>query len=314
MKPQYLTRQTEIIPLEVLGEQITVIGAGAIGSFTVLQLAKLGFERIHVIDMDDVSEENMSCQFFRISDIGKPKVEALRDLVRDFTSVEISIHKGRYERGTFTGILITAVDSMEVRERVLEEHAMNAFQTKLIIDPRMGAESLAMHCYRPTIEAECEAYKHTTTGPTVEERCTAKATMYTVNLIAGLVAKTVKDFCTGKNPWLKRVTLDVPTFAIDAWTFEGKNPNMAASGALAAPPRRTAHRMSWSFGLQREDLDRTHKNVCEVFRLYADSASELIMNPQDYELIYPRMHNDNLWSGGPLVIRDETVARGTFRA
>jgi tRNA A37 threonylcarbamoyladenosine dehydratase len=36
-----LTRQADIIPEHILKKQITIVGAGAVGSFTTLALAKI---------------------------------------------------------------------------------------------------------------------------------------------------------------------------------------------------------------------------------------------------------------------------------
>ena len=60
----HLTRQLDVIPVEILDEPINIIGAGAVGSFTALTLAKMGFAQIAVWDDDVVSEENLNAQFF----------------------------------------------------------------------------------------------------------------------------------------------------------------------------------------------------------------------------------------------------------
>jgi tRNA A37 threonylcarbamoyladenosine dehydratase len=73
---KYLTRQSDLIPEAILSTPITVVGAGAIGSFTVLTLAKMGFNNITVFDDDEIDFVNINNQFYRISDIGKKKVDA----------------------------------------------------------------------------------------------------------------------------------------------------------------------------------------------------------------------------------------------
>lgn len=204
---EHLTRQLDILPIHTLGEQITVIGAGAIGSFVVLSLVKMGFENITVFDFDTVDVENMNCQFYRFSDIGKPKVLALAELVFDFTGVKIEAINKKYEGGKFPGIVIPAVDSMKVRELVWNEHSMLSPSTKYVIDPRMSAETALMFTMNPMNERDNESYRNTlyTDADAVQERCTAKSTMYTVLSISGLVAKTVKDIVTG-HPY-PRVTM-----------------------------------------------------------------------------------------------------------
>ena len=85
----HLTRQLSLIPTEVLDKRITIVGCGAIGSFLALSLAKMGATNLCLYDFDEVSIVNMSNQFFRYSDIGKNKALALRELIKDFTDVEV---------------------------------------------------------------------------------------------------------------------------------------------------------------------------------------------------------------------------------
>lgn len=191
----HLTRQMDLIPLSVLGEQITIIGAGAIGSFATLQLAKMGFYNITVIDDDSVTIENMNCQFYRRGDVGKAKVDALQALVEDFTGMKITVQNGRYKADVFPGTVISAVDNMETRAAIFYAHTEKGYATRAIIDPRMGAEMMALHVTKPMDKEMARDYAATlfSDKDAVPERCTAKSTMYTTNIIAGLVAKTVKD-------------------------------------------------------------------------------------------------------------------------
>ena len=190
----HLTRQMDIIPIDILGEKITIIGAGAIGSFVTLALAKMGFGNITVIDFDKVEEENMSAQFFRFKDITKYKVDALKDLVADFTNTLIDTSKERYERGIFPGIVISAVDSMAVRKNIWMNHKRQSPFTKAIIDPRMGAETALMYVMNPMDDNDIESYEKSlyTDEAAVQERCTAKATMHCALSLSGLVCTQLK--------------------------------------------------------------------------------------------------------------------------
>lgn len=224
MKPIFLTRQMDLIPTSVLGQQITLIGAGAIGGWTALALAKMGFGNLTVMDFDTVDEENMNSQFYRPRDIGKKKVEALHDLVQDFTGISISAVADKYTAKRFNGIVIAAVDSMEVRSAIWEAHKDSPF-TKLVIDPRMGAESALLYAMNPNNEKDKTSYEKTlySDNDAVRERCTAKATIYTANLLAGLVSKTVKDYCTSEAKAYPRITQwDIALNAYQSWGFNAE--------------------------------------------------------------------------------------------
>lgn len=197
----HLTRQLDLIPIESLDLRITIIGAGAIGSFTALSLAKMGFSNITVFDDDKIEIENMSCQFYRHSDIGKHKATALAELIYDFTGVRIEAISKRYEEGTFAGVVIAAVDSMEARKLIWGNHCQKAPATKFIVDPRMGAETALMYVMNPMSVKDSESYSRSLylDSEAVQERCTAKATVYTATMLSGLVAKAVKDIAKGDN-------------------------------------------------------------------------------------------------------------------
>jgi len=195
MQEQFLIRQADLISSDVLKAKINIIGAGAIGSFTALTLAKMGFTNITVWDDDEVSPENMNCQFFRTNDIDKPKTQALEEVIYEFTGTVISTNNVRVDRSVMLrgDITICAVDCMDSRNIILEQCC-----SKFLIDARMGAEYIMMYSVCMNSVEDIENYKKSlySNAEAVQERCTAKSTMYTVNLIAGLIGKTVKDIMT----------------------------------------------------------------------------------------------------------------------
>jgi len=208
---EHLTRQAEIIPNEVLDKKITVIGAGAIGGWTVLSLAKMGFHNITVYDPDIISIENMNCQFYPHKAIGKGKAVTLYKLVKSFADVRIEPISELYKSGDplGSGIVISAVDSMEVRKEIWNMHLGNE-PTNYIIDPRMGAETALMYVMDPNSSKDVQSYEKTlySDEDAVQERCTAKATIYTANLLSGLVCKAVKDIAVG-NPYTRVSQWDI---------------------------------------------------------------------------------------------------------
>ncbi len=195
-----MARQADLIPIKVLNTKINIIGAGAIGSFTTLALAKMGFSNLEIWDSDTVSVENMNSQFYRFSDIDKPKVKALKDLVKDFTGVNIKTNFCFYESGILDGIIVTAVDSMEARKLIWEQQKNKAINSIALIDPRMGAEVAALYVYNP-MDITSSVYEESlySDEDALEERCTAKATIYCATMLSGLVAKVIKQICTSEH-------------------------------------------------------------------------------------------------------------------
>lgn len=209
----HLLRQFDIISESKLNQRITVIGAGAIGSFVVLSLVKMGFSNLIVYDFDEVSVENMNCQWFRFSDIGKKKVVALRDLIFDFTREMIEIVPERYVAQKLSGIVISSVDSMAVRENIWNQ-VKKSLGVSWFIDPRMASEYALNYVMNPKDEADRATYEKTlySDKDAIAEPCTRKATMYTATMIAGHVAKQVKD-----------VVMDQKYARVTQWDIEKNN-------------------------------------------------------------------------------------------
>lgn len=219
LKNPELTRQLDLLPVSCLGEEITIIGAGAIGGWTALALSKMGFGNITVLDDDEVSIENMNCQFFRHKDVGRKKVDALKELVFEFSGLRI---EGLFSRFTSLsdsrrGIVISAVDSMSARKAIWEVHR-GSLSTKMIIDPRMGAESALLYVMNPMSIKDQEAYEKVlySDDDAVSEPCTRKSTAYCALPLSGLVAAQVKAIVRGEK--YSRVTQwDIPKGAFQAW-------------------------------------------------------------------------------------------------
>lgn len=215
----HLTRQLDVIPIEKLNTPINIIGAGSIGSLVSLNLAKMGFLNQLVTDFDTVSVENMSCQFYRHKDIGKPKVVALSDLIHDFTDQRINPIEGRWtpNPALLAGIVVLAVDDMTSRKEIFESLRTHINITHFI-DARMGLEDAAMYVMDPHSTKDRESYEKTlySNEEAVQERCTAKATIYTAGMLAGFVAKAVKNIiCNEKYP---RVSLwSIKNNGLNSW-------------------------------------------------------------------------------------------------
>ena len=218
-RKQFLTRQLDIIPEVGLGATISIVGSGAVGSFTALSLAKMGFHNLTVYDFDVVSEENMNCQFFKVSDIGRKKIEALKDLILEFTGVEITTVDAKLDSSSvlMSDIVIFALDSMEARSTLFNMSACN-----YLIDPRMSAEYASMRVVDMRSSSSRKAYEKSlySDSESVQERCTAKSTMYTVNLLAGQICKAVKDIATN-NSYIKNLDWNIKNNNILAFNSLG---------------------------------------------------------------------------------------------
>lgn len=219
---EQLIRQSDLIPSEVLGTPITIIGAGAIGGWTAIALSKMGFGNLSVWDDDVVSIENLSCQPYGKSQLGQKKVEALNEVCLSQGALGmLDMKSERYRGGTqLKGIVISAVDSMEARKAIWDAHKGSAF-TRYLIDPRMGAEVVLLYVVNPTTEKDQKDYETTlySDDDSVREPCTRKSTAYCALALSGLVAAQVKSIVTNQ-PYSRLTQWNIPTGSFAA--YEGK--------------------------------------------------------------------------------------------
>lgn len=204
-------RQLDILNLDVCNEKITIIGAGATGSFVALALAKMGCSNITVYDKDSVEEHNFPNQLFPLSCLGQNKAEALAVIVKEFTGVTINAVPRHFEKtDEASGIVISALDTMKGRKMILDTCVRLKDKVKLLIDPRSGAEVLRILTVIPELSASVEKYKESLFKDEDADPvpCTARAIIYSVLLISSLICSQVKRFLMNQ-PLKKDILMDM---------------------------------------------------------------------------------------------------------
>lgn len=221
-------RSADIIPEDILNEFITVIGAGAIGSFTMLPMMKMGFHNVTVYDPDVVSVENLGTQlhgepYLRYGDATgpHPKILSLSETLFRLRPERQAKHGGgaavfrdfrkeRYEKQALNGVVIMAVDNMAARKLIWEGAKAAKGKVPWVIDARMGGEYAMMYTMDPMNPKDVAAYEKTlyTDEQGVKEPCTARSTVYTAMMIGGLICKTLKDVLS-ERPYARVVHWDI---------------------------------------------------------------------------------------------------------
>jgi len=181
-------RQSDIVKSADLTLPIHLIGAGGIGSWTALLLAKMGCSNIIVYDDDIVEDHNVASQFFKEEQLGRLKIDALYDNVLEQTGTEIEKVENIVEEEYIDkGLVVIAMDSMAERIRL-----GNLYKDKPIhiIDGRMGGLSFEIY------NCKADKYLETTVDPidVDHEPCTAKAICFTPAVISGMMANHVRHY------------------------------------------------------------------------------------------------------------------------
>ena len=141
-------RQQDAVDMQKLSNlKVTLIGAGSIGSTTAVWLAKMGITNLTIYDDDLVEEHNWSNQLYSEADIGRPKVEALWDVMEQFCNFTPRAVAHRYTDEPLTEVVISAVDSMASRKAIWQSVKKQP-QVQLYVDARMGLETLIVHSVR----------------------------------------------------------------------------------------------------------------------------------------------------------------------
>lgn len=177
---------------------VTIVGAGGIGGPAALQLAKLGLHNIRVFDFDTVEEHNQPNQIFGTESIGKEKVSELQRLVKPLTDVTIDGINHRItpdSKEELRGIVISAVDSMEARKIILEKTRYNP-QVQLLIDGRIGGETIRIYTLNPLDAEQVDKYVETLVpdSEAAELPCTERAVVDVGFFIGALITRAVRRY------------------------------------------------------------------------------------------------------------------------
>jgi len=181
------TRQLDLINIEELNFPIHIIGAGGIGSWTALLLAKMGCPNISIYDNDTVEEHNIASQFFKQNQLGRQKTDSLSSNIEEQTGIILNTKINIDEEQITEGLIIIAIDSIEERIRLA-----NIYKDRnvYIIDGRMGGLQLEIYCCPST------TYVATLINPDYisREPCTGRAICFNCAVIAGLISNFVRQF------------------------------------------------------------------------------------------------------------------------
>src|SRR5215217_3725839 len=79
--------------------KVLAVGAGGLGSPTLMYLAAAGVGTLGVVDFDTVDESNLQRQIIHgQSDIGRSKAESARDSIREINPlIEVVLHEERLD-------------------------------------------------------------------------------------------------------------------------------------------------------------------------------------------------------------------------
>jgi len=184
-------RHLSVFDPRVFSESVDIIGAGATGSYLALGLAKLGIEKIRVIDGDVIESHNIANQCYDLEHVGEPKVSALASVIKRATGCEITAVNG------FAPACITKpwapyvfilTDTMSSRKEIFADIESD-MTTRCVIETRMGVDVARVYTVDPTMASEVERWTGTLVSDeeATESLCRTSVTVGpTVYTLAGV--------------------------------------------------------------------------------------------------------------------------------
>lgn len=133
-----LSKSYEFFQPEKDNARIHIVGCGSVGSTVAENLARCGVTKMTLWDFDKVEPHNIANQMFRQQDVGKLKVEALKDILSDINpeiADSVEIKPEGWQGKLMSGYIILAVDNIELRRQIVEQH-MDSPYVKAMFDVR----------------------------------------------------------------------------------------------------------------------------------------------------------------------------------
>lgn len=189
---------------------VILAGVGGIGSYVGFLLARMKPASMFIYDDDIVETVNMSGQLYGQSDLGRLKVSALAEMIRNYAgySSVFAISERFTDESEASDIMICGFDNMAAR-RLFFNKWVNHVQSKpeeerkncLFIDGRLAAEEFQVLCIKGDDEYNINRYNNEflfSDAEADETICSYKQTTFCANMIASYMVNLFVNFCANQ--------------------------------------------------------------------------------------------------------------------
>lgn len=189
---------------------IILAGVGGIGSYVGFLLARMKPAALYIYDDDIVEAVNMSGQLYGQNDLGRSKVSALADMIRNYANYgsTFAVSERFTSDSEPTDIMICGFDNMAARKTFYnkwkshvnskpEEERANC----LFIDGRLAAEEFQVLCIKGDDVFSMGRYEieylfsDSEADATI---CSYKQTTFCANMIASYMVNLFVNFCANQ--------------------------------------------------------------------------------------------------------------------
>lgn len=189
---------------------VILAGVGGIGSYVGFLLARMKPASMFIYDDDIVEAVNMSGQLYGQSDLGRPKVSALAEMIRNYANYSsvFAISERFTNESEASDIMICGFDNMAARKLFFNKW-VNHVQSKpeeerkncLFIDGRLAAEEFQVLCIKGDDEYNIRRYSDEflfSDAEADETICSYKQTTFCANMIASYMVNLFVNFCANQ--------------------------------------------------------------------------------------------------------------------
>lgn len=189
---------------------VILAGVGGIGSYVGFLLARMKPASMFIYDDDIVEAVNMSGQLYGQSDLGRPKVSALAEMIRNYAgySSVFAISERFTNESEASDVMICGFDNMAARKLFFNKwlsHVQSKSEEErkncLFIDGRLAAEEFQVLCIKGDDEYNINRYNNEFLFSDAEADrtiCSYKQTTFCANMIASYMVNLFVNFCANQ--------------------------------------------------------------------------------------------------------------------
>lgn len=221
-----LSKSYEFFQPEKYDSRIHIVGCGSVGSTVAENLARSGVTNMTLWDFDKVEPHNLANQMFRQQDIGRPKVEALLDMLKEINpdvADKVELKPEGWNGKLMSGYVFLCVDSIELRKEIVEKHmdspyvkAMFDFRTRLEDAQHYAADWRDYKMKQDFLNSMNFSHEEAKEETPVSACNVALSVCPTVRIICAYGVANFMNFWNGK-PIKKLILADAFNFMVDAF-------------------------------------------------------------------------------------------------
>ena len=131
--------ERDSVSVRLRSSSVGIAGAGGLGSNVAMALARAGVGKLVIVDFDNVERSNLNRQYFFLDQVGKPKLEALKENIERAVenciveTVDMKLEPGSMAE-PFRGVdvVVEALDSADTKVRFIEDILVNLPEKYLV--------------------------------------------------------------------------------------------------------------------------------------------------------------------------------------